>query len=268
LIEMMLAVGLGVSLRDAAQVFTDVRLVSRAAIANYFLVPAAAIVLLFLFRTQPEVAAGFLLVAVCPGAPFGPPLVGLAKADLHVSVGLMVLLAASSAIVAPLLMTMLLPLVAHGARLEVDFVKVLKILLVAQLLPLAIGLAIKWKRPELAARFVKPATRLMGILSLLVFGLIVQRHFEALRQIRATGFLGISLLVALCVVAGLLVGGPLRSKRWAVALTTGTRNVGVALAIATESFPGTAVVTSVVVFAIFQTVLLALLALVVRRVRA
>ena len=49
--------------------------------------------------------------------------------------------------------------------------------------------------------------------------------------------------------------------RRAVGLTTAARNVGVALVIATASFPDSAAVTAVIVVAMFQTLLLALIAL-------
>jgi predicted Na+-dependent transporter len=50
-----------------------------------------------------------------------------------------------------------------------------------------------------------------------------------------------------------------------MSLTTAARNVGVALAIATASFPGSTAVTAVIVFAIFQTILVALVAFSVGR---
>ena len=67
LIEMMVATGLGVSFGDLAGVVKNAGLLARAALANYVLVPTAAILLLYLFQTDPMVSAGFLLVAVCPG---------------------------------------------------------------------------------------------------------------------------------------------------------------------------------------------------------
>jgi predicted permease len=71
---MMVAVGLGLSIWDLLKVARDWRLALRAGIANYLLVPAAAVGLLFLFQPEPMVAAGFLIAVVCPGAPFAPVL--------------------------------------------------------------------------------------------------------------------------------------------------------------------------------------------------
>jgi Sodium Bile acid symporter family len=68
LIEMMTVIGLGVTFADIGGVARNWSLLVRAAIANYFCVHVATVGLLLLFRAPPMVAAGFLLVAVCPGA--------------------------------------------------------------------------------------------------------------------------------------------------------------------------------------------------------
>jgi BASS family bile acid:Na+ symporter len=69
LFEMMVGIGLGVTFAELLRVATDWRLVSKAALASYVCVPAAASGLLIVFQADPFVAAGFLICAVCPGAP-------------------------------------------------------------------------------------------------------------------------------------------------------------------------------------------------------
>src|SRR5262245_589403 len=123
LIEMMAAIGLGVTFAELAAVARDWRLVVRAAVANYVCVPAVTVGLLLLFQAQPLVAAGFLILAVCPGAPYGPPCTAIARGSVSVAVGLMVLLAASSALVAPGLLSLLLPVTSGDETPEVDAAK-------------------------------------------------------------------------------------------------------------------------------------------------
>lgn len=55
----------------------------------------------------------------------------MAKGNVPVSVGLIVVLPGSSAILAPLLLTILLPLVARGASLKFDTVKIATALLMS-----------------------------------------------------------------------------------------------------------------------------------------
>jgi BASS family bile acid:Na+ symporter len=104
LIEMMMATGLGVTFGDLAGVARDWRLVTRAGLANYVCVPAVTVGQLLLFDPHPMVAAGFLILAVCPGAPYGPPFSAIAKGNLAIAIGLMVILAGSSALIAPILL--------------------------------------------------------------------------------------------------------------------------------------------------------------------
>src|SRR5262245_37126422 len=96
LFEMMATIGFGVTVQQVLEVARNWRLVGRAAIASWVLVPACAVALLLLYRAPGLIAAGILMAAASPGAPYGPPFTGMAKGDVPVAVGLMVVLAAAS----------------------------------------------------------------------------------------------------------------------------------------------------------------------------
>jgi BASS family bile acid:Na+ symporter len=257
----MVTIGLGTTFAELAGVARDWRLLGKAALANYVCVPAAAVGLLLAFHAQPLVAAGFLIAAVCPGAPYGPPFTGLARGNVPRSVGLMAILAGSSALVAPLLLYFLMPLTAGDAPVQVDATKMVRTLLLAQFLPLCVGLAVRHWRPALAGRLKRPAGVLSTVLNLLTLSIILIAQFKMLLGIPPRAFLGMFALVLAAVAAGWLLGGRGWDNRTAMAMTTGVRNVGVGLVIATASLPGTPAVTAATTFAIFQTVLLALVAL-------
>lgn len=261
LIEMMVTIGLGVRFAEVAGVARNWRLVAQAVLVNYVLVPAAAVGLLLLFHSHPLVAAGFLVAAVCPGAPYGPPFTAMAKGNVPVAVGLMVILAGSSALVAPLLLHLLLPILSGDEPLKIDVIKMVGTLFLTQLIPLGIGLIVHQRRPALADKLVKPANRLSTVLNLVVFGVILVVQFHLLEHIKTVDFAGMLALVLATLVVGWLLGGPGSDNRKAMALTTGVRNVGVSLVIVTASFPATPAVTAALAYALFQTIVLALLAL-------
>jgi len=260
LVQLMAAIGLGVTIAEIVPVARDWRLVARAALANYVLVPAITLGLLSLLHAPPAVAAGFLVAAVCPGAPYGPPLTGMARGNVPVAIGLMVTLAGSSTIVAPLLLHLLLPVVFGDGPLTINAGSMAGALLLTQLVPLGIGLAVRHCRPALAERLRRPANRLSVILNLAVFGLIAIADFHLLASIRPIGFAAMLILAMAAMAAGWLVGGPGGDKRKALAFSTGVRNVSVSLVIVTANFPGTSAVTAVVAYALVQTLVLALLA--------
>ena len=261
LIEMMVSIGLGVTFVDLVAVIRNWRLVARAVLANYVCVPAATVGLVLLFNPQPMVAVGFLILAVCPGAPYGPPFAAIAKGNVAVAIGLMVLLAGSSAILAPLLLHYLIPFVSADEPLTVDATRIVSTLLVTQLLPLCLGVAVRQMRPLLADRLQRPANLLSKLLNLAAVGFILVAQFHLLTEIRLRAFIGMLALLIASWAAGCLLGGRKPDARRAMTLTTSLRNVGVGLVIATGSFAGTPAVTATLVYGLFEVVGSLLLAL-------
>jgi bile acid:Na+ symporter, BASS family len=258
LAELMLTIGLGASLAEVWAVARDWRGILRAFAANYVAVPATAVALVLLFRAQPMVAAGVMVVAVCPGAPYGPPFTAMAKGRVGRAVGLMVILAGSSALFAPLLLRFLLPVVAPESRVNVDAARIVGTLVLVQFLPLCIGLGLVAQRPGWAQRLKTPLGRLGTLLNVSLLGLILVVQFHMLAEIRAAGYVGMVVLLACSAAGGWLLGRRDAGDRRTLAITTAVRNVGVGLVIAGGSFPGTPAVTFATAYALLQTGMTAL----------
>jgi BASS family bile acid:Na+ symporter len=252
LIEMMVLTGLRVTFGELAQVVGNLRLVTRAAVANYLLVPAFAVLLLVMFEAAPMIAAGFLVLAVCPGAPFGPLFAGIARANVPEAVGLMVILAGSSAILSPLLLTVLMPWLAGGSVARIDPAGMVGALLATQLLPLLVGLLVKHWRPHVADRLAGPLELVSKVLNLGVVGLILASQFQMLADIRLRGFAGMLWLLGGSLLIGWLAGASNRDSRRTMALTTALRNVGVGLVIVTGNFAGTPAVSAALAYGIVE----------------
>jgi BASS family bile acid:Na+ symporter len=252
LIEMMVLIGLRATFAELAEAVRNWRLVARATAANYLLVPAVTIALLLLFAATPMVATGFLILAVCPGAPYGPPFAGIARANVAAAVGLMVILAGSSAVISPLLLYLLLPWISGGEAARVDIMAMLAALLGTQLLPLLCGLLVKYLRPRLAESLLRPLELVSKGLNLSVAALILATQFRMLAEIRLTGFAGMLILLIASLLLGWLAGGPGRDDRKTMALTTSLRNVGVGLVIATGNFAGTPAVSAALAYGIVE----------------
>ena len=254
LVELMLTVGLGATVADVWAVARDWRGVTRALVANYVLVPAAAVGLVFLFRAHPMVAAGVMVVAVCPGAPYGPPFTGIAKGDVPRAVGLMVLLAGSSALLAPLLLQLLLPLVTPAARRG----------------PTPSGSSRRWPwssfcrcAPALGLRRIAPPWRdgssgpcrnSAALLGVALIAIVLVAQFRLLSVIRPRGYAGMLALLAASAAAGWLLGGRGAAAQDARDHHLGTQR-GRRPGDRRREFPGTPAVTFTTAYAIFQTVL-------------
>jgi bile acid:Na+ symporter, BASS family len=261
LMEMMVTIGLRVTFGEIVDTARNWQLVARAALANYLLVPAVAIMLLLLFQARPLVAAGFLVLAVCPGAPYAPPFTGIAHGNVPMSVGLMVILAGSSAVISPVLLDVLLPWLSDGETVHVEPLGLVATLLITQLLPLLAGLLVNHWRPRLDARLLNPCELVSKIMNLSVAGLILATQFPMLAEIRLIGLGGMLALLVATLTIGWMVGGPDRESRRTMALTTSLRNAGVGLVIVMGSFAGTPAASAALAYgivAVFGSLIVAL----------
>jgi BASS family bile acid:Na+ symporter len=262
LVAVMLSMGLKVTIEEVTASIKQPRLVLMGLVANFVHVPAATAMLLYWFRPEPVVSAGFLILAVCPAAPVGPPFAAVAKGDVSYATGQMAILAGLSAVLAPALLSVILPRLLPASELRIDYLTIVRTLLVSQIVPLAIGLGIHHWAPNLTGRIAKPLGLLANLLLVGVVVLLLVREYESLATIRLRGWLGMITLLAASLAIGWLCGGPGRARRKALAVTTGVRNAAVALVIVSANFAQTAAVTAVVAYAlvsIFATLGFALL---------
>jgi BASS family bile acid:Na+ symporter len=254
LVEMMILIGLQITFLEIVNSIKEWRLVTRAAVANYVIVPGATLALLILLDVNPKVAMGFLILAVCPGAPYGPPFARIARANVQVSVGLMTLLAGSSALISPILLEELAPLASGAKAPRIELIGILSALLTTQLLPLLLGLLIKHQRPQLAERMQAPFDFLSKLLNLTLVVLILGSQFYMLTEIKVAGFIGMLILLIVSLFVGWIAGGSRIDYRKSVALTTSLRNVGVGLVIVTGNFSGTPAVAAVMAYGIVEVI--------------
>ena len=248
LVAIMLAMGLKVKLDEVLVSARKPLPVALSLLANFVLVPLVTVGLLYLFQTNPLVSIGFLILAVCPAAPVGPPFAAVARGDVPFAIGQMVILAGLSAFVSPALLGALLPRIAPDTDLHVDYLAIVENLLVAQLLPLAAGLAIRRQRPALAERLAKTVGSLANLLLLGVVVLILANEYDTLALIRLRAWAGMLVLAAASLGIGWLLGGPGQARRRSLAVITGARNAAVALVIVSSNFAGTPAVTAVVAY--------------------
>lgn len=250
LIAIMLSVGLRVTFGEILASIRKPVLVGLGLLANFVLFPLVTLGLLQAFNPHPMVSVGFLILAACPGAPIGPPAAAMAKGDVPSAIGLMVVLSGLSVVLSPVLLQFLLGWLLPSEPLQIDSLAIVQTLLVAQLLPLLIGLLMRRYWPNLSDRLAKPLGTFANLLLLGAVVLILIREFPTLALIRLRGWFGMLLLLAASLILGWLLGGPERATRKTLALTTAARNAAVALVIASNNFAGTPAMTAVVAYSL------------------
>ena len=247
----MLAMGLDLTVGQIIAPLRNVRLVMLSLLANFVLMPLAAVALAALLRLNPPLDVGLLLLGSAAGAPFLPKLAQMAKGDLAFAVGLMVLLMVVTVGYLPLVLPLLLP------GVSVNPVKIAYSLFLLMLLPLAGALAVKTRFAAAAAR-TKPVLDRVSNLSLILLVLLITAGNvnNVLAVFGTGGILAGLLFIAIGFGIGWVLGGPDLSTRRVLALGTAQRNIAAALVVGSQSFSDPKVVVMVVVVAIVSLLIL------------
>jgi bile acid:Na+ symporter, BASS family len=250
-VSSMLSSGLGLTVGQIAAPLRDRRLVAMSLLANFVLMPAAAVGLAYLLRLDEPLRVGLVLLGTAAGAPFLAKLAQIARGNMAFAIALMVLLMVVSVGYLPVVLPLLLPGVSvNPGRIAVSLV-------VLMILPLAAALAVNAWLPAFAAR-VKPTFDWLSTLGLLlVVVLQVVVSFDDVLSVFGTGaILAGLLLTVLGYAIGWALGGPARDTRAVLGLGTAQRNIAAALVVGGQSFTDPVVVVMVVVVAIVSFIVL------------
>jgi BASS family bile acid:Na+ symporter len=247
----MLAMGLGLTVAQIIAPLRNRRLVAVSLLANFVLMPLAALALAEILRLDEPLRVGMLLLGAAAGAPFLPKLVQIAKGNLAFSVGLMVLLMVITVGYLPLVLPILLP------GVSVNPAKIARSLFLLMLLPLAAALIVKARFPATADRAKPPLDKISTLSLILLIVLIVVLNFKSMLSVLGTGgILAAILFVAAGYGLGWLLGGPAADTRSGLGLGTAQRNVAAAFVVGSQSFTDPKVVVMVVVGALVALVIL------------
>jgi bile acid:Na+ symporter, BASS family len=247
----MLAMGLGLTVSQIITPLRNARLVVLSLLANFVLMPLAAVALAALLRLDQPLGVGLLLLGTAAGAPFLPKLAQIAEGNLAFAVGLMVLLMVVTVGYLPLVLPVLLP------GVSVNPAKIARSLFLLMLLPLAGALAVKARFAVAAARTKPVLDRVSNLSLILLVLLITAANINNVLAVFGThGILAGLLFIAVGFGIGWLLGGPGMDTRRVLALGTAQRNIAAALVVGSQSFSDPKVVVMVVVVAIVSLLVL------------
>jgi bile acid:Na+ symporter, BASS family len=247
----MLAMGLGLTVSQLITPLRNARLVVLSLLANFVVMPLAALALAALLRLDQPLGVGLLLLGTAAGAPFLPKLAQIAKGNLAFAVGLMVLLMVVTVGYLPLVLPVLLP------GVSVNPAKIARSLFLLMLLPLAGALAVKARFAVAAARTKPVLDRVSNLSLILLVVLITAANINNVLAVFGTrGILAGLLFIAVGFGMGWLLDGPGMDTRRVLALGTAQRNIAAALVVGSQSFRDPKVVVMVVVVAIVGLLIL------------
>ena len=230
----MFGMGLTLNLKDFKIVFSRPKDVIIGCMAQFTVMPLLAWTLARLFALDEALALGVVLVGCCPGGTASNVITYLAKGDLALSVGM----TGVSTLLAPFL-TPLLTWALAGKSVNVDVVGMLLSILWVVIVPIIVGLIVKWLWPK----FTEQATDYLPAFSSIAIATIVAIIIAANASKLLAGGMIIIVVVAMHNVCGLALGyliGRLlqltEAKKRAISIEVGMQNSGLASSLATIHF--------------------------------
>lgn len=255
LITMMLSIGLETTARDVLAAVKNYGLMGRALLANLILVPILGVIIVRLFHMQPEVAAGFLLLAAAPGAPFAIQFTRRYPGSLSFAAGLLFVLSLAAVVLTPAIAGLLIP---YNTPIRLPVLSYIGRLVLFLLVPLLIGFAIHRWKPGVATVLRKPVLVTATILFPASVILAIGTTGAAKKAIGQSTVEAMFILIIGSMIIGYLLGGPDPGNRRVLAHGTSMRNVAICLLIAYTNYSDTAVPIVIAAFAgvmIFPNVL-------------
>lgn len=230
----MFGMGLTLNLKDFQIVFSRPKDIIIGSLAQFTVMPLLAWGLTRLFQLDEALALGVVLVGCCPGGTASNVITYLAKGDLALSVGM----TGVSTLLAPFL-TPLLTWALAGKSVEVDVVSMFLSILLVVILPIVMGLLVKWLWPKFTENTIDYLPALSSIAIAFIVAIIIAANADKL----LAGGLVIVLVVILHNICGLGLGyvtgrllGLSEPKKRAISIEVGMQNSGLASSLATIHF--------------------------------
>lgn len=258
---LMLVEGLGVDPRALLDLRRRPMLFVRAFLAVDVLVPLAAWILMVLIHPLRPVVGAIVLLASCPIAPLAFRRITKAGGQRETAGAIHIELSVLAVVMTPVTIAVLGG--ALGFYAEIEPAAVARQVALVLLLPLAAGITIRALWHSLAEKLRRPGGRVAFLLVIAVLVLVLVTHARALAELGLREYLAMAAFVAAALAIGHALGGRDPNERTVFALESASRNLGLALFIASvlvgEKVALPILVPYVVVFLIVTTVYLRLL---------
>ncbi len=249
--------GVDTTFAGVTYLFRRPTLLLRSILAMNVVMPVLVILACLAFRPSQTIAVALIGLAISPVPPFLPNQQLGAGGPSRYVFGLLVATALASIVLVPLSIAIIDH--AFGRDAEIPASKVAAIMLMTVLAPLVAGVATRRFAPAFAERIERPVSivgNLLLIAAVIPLLIVVTPLFWPL-----IGSGVIAALVAFTLIGvavGHAFGGPDADRRAVLALATGSRHPGIALAIASINFPARTDVIAVVIYHLLIGALVAL----------
>jgi len=239
------AVGLRLTWDEVKTALNQCRF-SAILLVNFVAVPALTVAAVAWLGLHRDIAVAMVLLAASPFAPVVPVFARMARADLALAAGLTAAYPLISMLLTPLAAQGALWMLANADTVRLDIVASLGMLAATISLPLAAGVFVRHRAPELGQTLLRPVEVISEATGAASLAFVTATAYGSILSLGWKAWIAMALIFELSLLLGWKLGGPASGARRVVALGTSNRNIALALLMALQSFAGTPVVSAVV----------------------
>ena len=249
----MFGLGLGISAGELRLIWRRPGLMARGLFSVLVAVPAVALLVTRFLDLPWFVEIGLVLMAISPGAPIALRRSLGAGGHRAFAPSLQICVALFAVISMPLSIAALNEL--YAGRASITPWSVAKQVLIAQLLPLTLGMTLRRFRRPMAERIEPRLARIGNLLIIVLLAAVLIDVWEVTMDAGVRVWPSIALITVGALALGHWLGGPEPATRTAVAITSALRNAGLALLVATLNSAPPAVTGTVLAYVLVSALL-------------
>ncbi len=226
----MFGIGCLLSLKDFVPILEKPKLIFLGTAAQFIIMPILAYIIIKILDLPPVLAVGLILVAAVPDAMAAGVMSYLAEADVAFSVALTTATTFVSPVVTPALTWAL-----GKEYIPIQFLALVKSILIMVILPLILGLFVQYKFNRIITRIKPVFSAFSTVFIAFICGLVVALNKSALSKVTFIIFVAVILLNVFGLLFGYLAGkgfGFNLAQRRTLAINVGMQNAGMGAVLA------------------------------------
>ena len=237
----MFTLGLGLTFSDFARVAKMPKNFLIGLVSQLVFLPLVALIIVFVWPLQPELAIGLILIAAAPGGVTSNILTSFAKGDVALSISLTAVMSLLSVISVPLVLGISMGLISDNSLGSISLTSIAISMFLIVTLPVLLGMIFRASLSYLTKRIEKIAKILSTALFVLVLiGAILAERQNLVEYFAQTGLdvliLNILMMTIAYYWAKLFSSG--RPQLKAISLECGLQNGTLAIFVGTSVFGG------------------------------
>jgi predicted Na+-dependent transporter len=249
----MFGLGLGIAAAELRLIWRRPGLMARGLFSVLVAVPAVALLVTRFLDLPRFVEIGLVLMAISPGAPIALRRSLGAGGHRAFAPSLQICVALLAVASMPLSIAALNEL--YAGRASITPWSVAKQVLVAQMLPLMLGMTLRRFRRSFAERIEPRLHRIGNLLIIVLLAVVLIDVWEVTMDAGVRVWPSIALTTVGALALGHWLGGPEPATRTAVAITSALRNAGLALLVATLNAAPPAITGTVLAYVLVSALL-------------